>query len=149
MAGQLALVLMAILAGVTAPVQAGVNAQLRTFLGSALAASFVSFLVGTVALAAVLLLKREAVPFGPAFAQAPWWTWCGGFLGAFFVTVTIVAAPRLGAATTMALFVTGQMVASLIMDHFALVGYPENPATPMRMVGVVLLIAGVVLIRGF
>ena len=73
----------------------------------------------------------------------------GGLIGAFFVTVSIVAAPRLGAATMMALFVTGQMIAGLVMDHYAMMGYAHAPATPMRILGAVLLVAGVVLIRGF
>lgn len=149
MAAQLLLIVLAVAAGMTAPVQAAINAHLRTFLLSAYAASFVSFVVGTLGLALLLLLRREAVPLGAALAAAPWWAWSGGFIGAFFVTVSVVAAPRLGAATMMALFVTGQMIGGLIMDHYAMLGFPHAPATPMRIVGAVLLVAGVVLIRGF
>ncbi len=149
MTTQVLLIALSVAAGMTAPVQAAINAHLRTFLLSAYAASFISFVVGTLALAALLLARREAVPFATAFAAAPWWAWSGGIIGAFFVTVSIVAAPKLGAATMMALFVTGQMLAGLVMDHYALLGFPHVPATPMRIVGAVLLVAGVILIRGF
>lgn len=149
MAAQLALILLAVAAGMTAPVQAGINVHLRSYLHSAYAASFTSFVIGTLALAGLLLLRRETVPFGAAFAQAPWWVWSGGFIGAFFVTVSIVVAPRLGAATMMALFVTGQMIAGLVLDHYGLIGFQQNSATPLRILGAALLIAGVILIRGF
>lgn len=149
MAAQLALILLAVAAGMTAPVQAGINVHLRSYLHSAYAASFISFVVGTLALAALLMLRRETVPFGTAFAQAPWWVWSGGFIGAFFVTVSVVVAPRLGAATMMALFVAGQMIAGLVLDHYGLIGFQQNSATPLRILGAVLLIVGVILIRGF
>ena len=56
--------------------------------------------------------------------------------------------PRLGAATVLALVVLGQMVASLILDHFGLLGLAQHPVTPKRMLGAIFLIFGVVVIRG-
>ena len=82
---QLLLIVLSVGAGMTAPVQAAINANLRTFLFSAYAASFISFLVGTLGLALLLLVRREGVPFATAFAAAPWWAWSGGLIGAFFV----------------------------------------------------------------
>ena len=53
---------LALAAGVLLPVQAGLNAQLRSALGSPIAAAFISFLVGTAALAAVALVFRVSFP---------------------------------------------------------------------------------------
>ena len=71
----------------------------------------------------------------------------GGVLGAFVVLSALMAAPRLGAATTIALFIAGQLTASLAIDHFGLLGVPERPLDLTRIAGVVCLAAGVALIR--
>ena len=73
----------------------------------------------------------------------------GGLLGAFYVLGSVVAAPKLGAATLVAVILAGQAVASLLVDHFGWVGFDENPITPGRLLGIVLVAAGVALVRFF
>ena len=143
----LALLLLAVIAGSVLPVQAGINAQLRVTLANPLAATLVSFLVGTVALALVALAARVALPPAGALERAPWWHWTGGLLGAVYVAMMIVLAPRLGAATLIAAVVAGQMLASLVLDHYALVGFPAHPISLQRMLGAALVIGGVALVR--
>lgn len=140
-------VLTAVLVGLLLPVQAGVNAELRVTLGHPLTTAFVSFLVGTVALGILMVLAGAAVPNPRAMAQAPLYQWSGGLLGAIYIAAAVVLAPRLGAATLIASVVTGQMIASLVLDHFGLVGFAEHPIGPGRIVGALLVVAGVVLIR--
>ena len=86
---------LAFAAGVVLVVQVGVNATLRTGLGSPVAAALASFLVGSAALA-LLLLANGAWPARSQLLAAPAWAWAGGVLGAFYVVSTIVAraAPR-------------------------------------------------------
>ena len=69
-------------------------------------------------------------------------------MGAFYVLGSVVAAPKLGAATLVAVILAGQAVASLLVDHFGWVGFEENPVTPGRVLGIALLAAaGVALVR--
>jgi bacterial/archaeal transporter family-2 protein len=72
-----------------------------------------------------------------------------GLCGAFYVVGSVVAAPRLGAATLVALILAGQAVSSLFVDHFGWVGFDEQPVSLGRIAGVLLLAAGVVLVRSF
>jgi transporter family-2 protein len=139
--------LLAVLAGAMLPVQTGVNVQLRGLLGQPLAAALVSFLVGTLGLAAVVALLRVPVPVGTAWSRGVWWHWSGGLLGAAYIAGTVVLAPRLGAATLIAALVAGQMTASLIVDHFGWVGFAEHPISPLRLAGAALIVVGVVLVR--
>lgn len=141
------LVAAAALLGVLLPVQAGVNVQLRAGVGHPMVAATLSFAVGTLALLAVSLIMRPGVPAAAAVARLPWWAWTGGLLGALYIVSTIVLAPRLGAATLLAAIVAGQMLASLILDHFGMLGFPIQPVTPVRVAGVVLIVAGVVLLQ--
>jgi transporter family-2 protein len=139
--------LLALAAGVLLPVQAGLNAQLRSALGSPIAAALVSFLVGTAGLATIALLLRTPLPLGRAWTATSPWLWSGGLIGAVYVLAAIVLAPRLGAATLIAAVVAGQMITSLVLDHYGLVGFPVHSMTLVRLLGAGLVIAGVILIQ--
>ena len=138
-----------LVAGAMLPFQAGINAQLSQVVGSPIRAALVSFAVGTVALLAVTLVAFRGLPTGDTLQGAPWWVWVGGFLGAFYVAGSIIVAPKLGAVTLLALLLAGQAVASLVVDHFGWVGFEEQPVTLGRLAGLLLLAAGVFLIRIF
>jgi transporter family-2 protein len=60
-----------------------------------------------------------------------------------------VTAPRLGAATLIALVVAGQALASVVVDQFGMVGFKEHHATPGRIAGMALVVAEVTLVRVF
>ena len=137
------------LAGAMLPIQFGINAQLANWVDSPLRATLVSFAVGTLALAvAMLVAYRDWPPVG-RMSSAPWWVWVGGLLGAFYVLGSVVAAPRLGAATLVAVILAGQAFASLVVDHYGWVGFEENPITPGRLAGIALVAVGVALVRFF
>ena len=138
---------LALAAGVLLPVQAGLNAQLRSALGSPIAAAFISFLVGTAALAAATLVFRVSFPVGRAWAVTHPVQWSGGIIGALYVLAAVVLAPKLGAGTLVAAVVTGQMITSLLLDHYGLIGFPVHLLSPVRLIGAALIIAGVVLIQ--
>jgi bacterial/archaeal transporter family-2 protein len=135
----------ALLAGAMLPIQFGINAQLAQWVGGSLRAALVSFVVGAAGLLIVVLVAARGWP--DRAGDAPWWVWTGGLLGAFYVVGSIVTAPKLGAATLVALILAGQAIASLLVDHFGWVGFEENPITPLRVAGVLLLAAGVALVR--
>lgn len=141
------LILLAACIGVLLPMQAGMNAELRTAVGSPLGTAFVSFVVGTIALAVVAAAARSPVPDARTLGAVPAWQWLGGILGAVYITGAVILAPRLGAATMIAAVVAGQMVSSVALDHFGWMGFARHPATPARLLGAVLVIVGVRLIQ--
>ena len=139
--------LLAILAGALLPVQTGINLQLRGVLGQPIVAALVSFIVGTIGLALLVTAVRAPMPLGDAWARSVWWNWIGGLLGAVYIVAAIVLAPRLGAATLVAALVAGQMVASLLIDHFGWVGFAVHPVNPLRILGAALVVGGVMLVQ--
>ncbi len=141
--------LLAFAAGAVLPFQFGINAQLADWLGSPLRASFAAFVVGAVALLAITLAFARGWPGADRAAAAPWWVWLGGLLGAFYVFGSVVTAPRLGAVTLVAAVLAGQAAASVVIDHFGWVGFAEHHVSPGRLAGLVLLAAGVTLVRVF
>jgi transporter family-2 protein len=138
---------LAFVAGMMMPLQAGVNSTLALHSQGAIWASFISFLIGTLVLFAVVVGMRFDWPLLSDLKQAPWWAWTGGFMGALFVTTGVFLAPRIGAATMIALFVAGQLITSVILDHLGWATFPQLDITLGRMLGVVFLLVGVVLIR--
>lgn len=134
-------------AGVSFVIQQAVNADLRASIGSAAWAGFVSYLGGTLCMLVLALVLREAVPVVADLNRSNWWAWTGGFFGAVYIAISVFMVPRLAAAFFVALLVAGQMVASVAFDHFGLLGLSQHPIDVPRLIGAVLLVAGVVLIR--
>jgi transporter family-2 protein len=98
------------------------------------------------------MLAVAVVAPGPRFSLpsgggGSWMTWTGGLFGAIFIGIAVVMVPRLGAATTLALIVVGQMLASLTFDHLGVLGLPQHAASPVRLAGAACLIIGVALVR--
>jgi len=142
-------ILMALVAGISVPTQAGINAQLGLWTRSPVLAATISFAVGTLTLVIYSLATRIPLPALAGLGSHPWWIWIGGVLGAFFVTATIILVPKLGATTMVTTVLAGQMLASLLLDHFGLLGYPLHPVSLGRLAGVLLVCVGVWLIKAF
>jgi hypothetical protein len=79
-------------------------------------------------------------------AGVPWWAWGGGILGIVYGLAVVFLAQRMGAATLIATVVTGKLICSVVVDHFALVGFQPHRASPLRITGCALMIAGLTLI---
>ena len=139
------LLILGLAGGVAMASQAGINAQLRQYMHSPYQAAFFSFLVGTLILGVVVLLQTGSRPQLQELMAVPYWLWIGGLLGAFGVSVAIILAPRLGAVNLTIIIVCGQLIASLILDHFGWLGFEKHPINWQRIGGVMLVIAGLVL----
>ena len=131
------------LTGVATSYQPGINAKFAQFTPSKLHGGVVNFAVGLAAMLLVCAAVRTPLPEPARLAQAPWWSWTGGLLGAFWVTMSLVLVPRLGAANYISAVIAGQMVGSLVIDHFGHLGLAVREVTPGRVLGVVLIVAGV------
>lgn len=139
---------MAIVAGAMLAVQAGLNSGLGKMVKSPVYGALLSFFTGVIALLAYCLIS--GVKFGEVrnTLNMPWYYWMGGVLGAFYVFAIIVLAPRLGVALTIGLTVAGQMVFSLVVDHYGLLGIPQQAVSWTKILGIVFIIGGVALLRG-
>lgn len=125
-------------------IQHPLNGHLASSIGD-LPASVVNFLVGTAALAAVLLASGQA-PRLAAARHAPWYLLSGGIFGAVNATVALSLVDTIGAGALAAAGVTGQMLASLALDRAGLLGLTPHPVTPRRLAGALLLVLGMILV---
>ncbi|KWF08334.1 DMT family transporter [Burkholderia pseudomultivorans] len=139
--------ILTIVAGVSLMTQQVLNANLRGALNSAAWSGFASYALGLACMAVLALVLREPLPSSALAARIPWWAFSGGLFGAIFIALAIFTIPKLGAATFLVLVVTGQMLASMTIDHFGWFGLVQRPVDVSRLVGIALLIGGCVLIR--
>lgn len=124
--------------------QAPINSGLGKAVGT-LPAAAVSFMVGTVLLVSLVTVSGQLDNVTEA-ANVRWYYLLGGLLGAAYVTTVLLTVRTLGAGGVTAATVSGQLTASLVIDRVGLLGLDETPITLGRVIGVVLLIAGTVLV---
>lgn len=129
--------------GIAVAVQPSINGRLAQKVGT-FESSCISFAIGTLLLMAVVLVAGRGSLKG--ITGASWWELTGGCLGAFFVTMTIVAIPRIGTTASMAAVIGAQLVTGVLLDHFGLFGFRTIPLDGKRAIGVALLMAGTSLI---
>lgn len=132
-------------AGCLVGMQAPVNSRLGRSVGSVQAASF-SFLVGTALLLVIAAFVNGGLGSLGQVRSVPWWALVGGLLGAVYVTVALVAVRSLGASGLTAVVITGQLAISVAIDRFGLFGIAKQHIDASRIIGLVLLVAGVVLV---
>lgn len=140
------LMAVALLIGAGLSVQVGLNSQVRHYLGDPALAALANFLVGTVAILVYLVALRTTWPTASLLKSVPPVNWAGGLFGATYVAVSALLAPRLGSAPLLALLIGGQLLMSLLLDHFGWIGFAPHALNAWRVAGAVLLVAGVVLI---
>ena len=142
-------ILVALAIGLLLPLQVGINAELAQRVSSPITASFFSFVVGTIGLMICLWISRVPWPDWNTVTTFPVWLWLGGLIGAFAVFGGVISGPKIGLLSLVALVLTGQLVASLIMDHNGWLGLPVRELSLGRMLGSVLLLVAVILIHKY
>jgi bacterial/archaeal transporter family-2 protein len=132
-------------AGCLVGMQAPINSRLGKSIGSLQAASF-SFLVGTLALVSLTFVLHGGLGSFGRLGRVPWWALIGGLLGAVYVFVALQAVRTLGASGLTAVVIAGQLAISVAIDRFGLLGVAKQSIDVQRIVGLVLLVAGVALV---
>jgi bacterial/archaeal transporter family-2 protein len=133
------IILIVIIAGMAVGAQASIAGEMSPLVGGA-ATSFIVHLGGTI-LSGVLLVVRGDEQLHN-WRQLNWYMWAAGAVGVVLYLVFAYAIPRLGAATTLALLLIGQLFAAMLIDHFGLFGLPLRHIDGSRAMAAILLISG-------
>ncbi|HMR90732.1 MAG TPA: DMT family transporter [Chitinophagaceae bacterium] len=137
-----------LLIGALMPVQAILNTKLGRQTGGPLMGAMMSFIIGLFCLFILnLLINHQAVTQLKPGSTSPWWLWLGGLLGAVFVGYITWINPKQGVALTFALAVSGQIFASMVIDHYGLLGVAVRTITLEKIAGALLILTGLFLIK--
>ena len=133
--------------GAALTIQVAWNARLRLATGSPVLTTLISIMMTLITL--VLLWASGVTSRGtvPSFNSIPKWAWFGGVCAAYYLIASLIALPKLGAAAVFSLVIAGQLIAALVLDSTGAFGVPHIGLSPLRILGVVLLLAGVILIQ--
>jgi bacterial/archaeal transporter family-2 protein len=142
------LMFLTLIIGALMPIQAILNTRLGRQIGGPLMGSLMSFLVGIIFLFVLnLSLNYSSVVQLKPSSTSPWYIWLGGLLGAIFVGYITWVNQKQGMALTFGLAVSGQILISLLIDHYGLLGSAIRTITLEKIIGAGLIIAGLVLIK--
>jgi bacterial/archaeal transporter family-2 protein len=138
-------VIITAISGCLVAMQAPINSHLGKTIGTFAAAS-VSFMIGTTVLVAITLTVGGGFGEIGEIRHLNWYWLTGGLLGAAYVTTVLVTVRDLGAGGVTAATIAGQLSMSVVLDRAGVLGLPEKAVTVPRVLGVLLLAAGVYLI---
>jgi transporter family-2 protein len=142
--------LLAVLAGAALPIQASINAEFAARGATPLWAAGISAALTALTLAVIAsLFLRMPAPSPALFTKIPPWLWCGGFLGVIVLGVMSSVPQRIGAATMIVCFIAGQVICSMVLDHFGALGLPQQSVSAGRLMGAAMIVGGVTLVRIF
>jgi len=117
------------------------NSMVSGHIGSPIAANITFF---AIALVTSILLFVIGGQFEPIFKlKVPPYLFISGFLSAFIILGMTFLIPILGPRKTFILTISGQVLMAMIVGHFGVFNLPKNPITAQKIIGAVLLIAGV------
>jgi len=140
-------VLFALCAGGLLPIQGAINAHLGKNLNHPLQATFISFFGALIAIVFFLIIFRPEIPSISALKSTPAINYTGGIYGVVFVTAVLMLTPKIGIANTLVAAVVGQLIVSVTLDHFGLLGLVKHPASLTRILGCVGLIVSLLLVQ--
>lgn len=140
------LILLTIAGGAFGAVQARCASRLNEELSSPMTSAVLMQIVGLLTLLLVSPLFGPGLPSRAQLAQVPWWAWGGGAVGCFYILSAVLASGRLGSAVFNGVLISSTLLASLLLDHFGLLGYEARPATLSRVLGGALMVLGIGLV---
>lgn len=139
-----------LLAGIANAIQPGQNGTLaKSFSQPLTAGLFVGVMVALSVLVFGLAFRRLDWPSYVEMGRVPWWAWFGGVLGGVVVATQLLIATQIGAGPFFGLLVTAGVITSVVLDHFGWVGFDVHPASLWRILGALLMVAGVALVAMF
>jgi transporter family-2 protein len=137
---------LALITGGLIPIQAATNAEFSRSIGNPFITGLMVFIVGLIGMIFFLLMTRTAFPMRQQLVSAPLYGYLGGIIVATYVVMITVLVPKIGVGTAIGLIVTGQIICAVAIDHFGLFNVAVRTISHTRVVGMMLMIAGVYLV---
>lgn len=149
MSNQILFVILALGAGIMIPFQSAMNAQLGKALQSPYYSALTVFVIAVVGLLIYIAVSRYSIPSTQQFGAAPVWSYLGGILGGAYVLLIVICAPNLGIGNVTVMILLGQILAATVIDQFGLLNAAAHSISWQRAIGLLLMIAGVYLVKKF
>jgi bacterial/archaeal transporter family-2 protein len=137
-------IVLIILIGLAGGVAVGLQSPLASLLSQRLGvfeSIFIVHLGGALA-ALIPLLVFSGGKLGQ-WRSVPWYALAAGVFGLVVIGAISYMIPRIGVAGSIITIVAGQLLVGTILDHFGLLGAAEKPLVATRVIGLMVVLAGV------
>ena len=141
------LISIAIVIGSLLPVQGAFLSKLGPLLNHPIQATLASYIGGMFACMVILAATKTSYPSIQQLSVIDWHLYTAGFLGAIFVSGMLYLMPVVGVANMLAAAIVGQLISSVLIDHFGLFGGLQISVSPSRIFGMSLLFIGLYFIQ--
>lgn len=139
-----------VIAGMLSATQIAVNGYLGKVVESPIKASAISFAIGIIFLGVVCIAtSRKRHVAEESQEKHPWWIWFGGILGGLYILANVTLSGQIGTGMTVIVLLIGATAGGLLVDHFGLFGSEKKPINAMKVLGVLVMIAGAAAIKLF
>lgn len=137
-------ILTAIVSGAAMSLQGVINTRLSDKIGLMESNAFVQGTAFALSLIAVLLFGKGNFAL---IKSAPPVYLFGGALGLVITLTVMVSVGNLNPTTAISIILISQLLVAALIDAFGILGSERIAFTPIKILGVLLMIAGVVLIK--
>lgn len=136
--------ILAVLAGSALSFESAIYGQLGETIGQ-LETSFYNFFMGTLLLGLLMLFFGKG-KLSYTF-EAPKWSLLGGVLGVVYLTAIVISVPFVGVGITMVTVIIGQLIMSMVIEHFGWLGTMQTRINKEKIFAVISMIIALILIN--
>jgi len=136
--------ILALLAGAALSFEGAIYAELGKTIGQ-IETSFYNFLMGSIIMGLLwLFFGKGRISYA---LEAPKWSLLGGVLGVVYLTSIVVSVPFVGVGISMVAVIIGQLVMSMVIEHFGWLGSKKNKINKEKLFAVISMIIALILIN--
>ena len=144
------LYVLVLLSGISNAVEPGQNAALSKGLNQPWLAAIITLMLNALIFLAIGLFRHEiGIPSVEKMSSVPWWAWFGGATSSLIIASQLFVSEKIGAGRFVGIVVSSGIITSIVLDHFALVGFERHSAGLGRILGALLMVAGITLVSIF
>lgn len=128
-----------VLTGVILAIMVSLNGGVSSASGNYTSSVIIHF-VGLIGIIAVLFITKSKLK---NLKGIPFYSFTGGLIGILTVLFTNTSFASLGVSLTVSLALLGQLVTSIIVDHFGYFNLPVNKFNKKKILGFIIIIIGI------
>lgn len=136
--------LLALFAGAALSFEGAIYGELGKTIGQ-LETSFYNFLMGSIIMGLLwIFFGKGKLSYA---VEAPKWSLLGGVLGVIYLTSIVISVPFVGVGVTMVAVIIGQLVMSMVIEHFGWLGSKKTRINKEKIMAVISMIIALILVN--
>lgn len=120
--------------------------QSARILGAPVLGNVPFFAIAFLSSVVLVFVTGHKLPTMAKLAEVPAWLFIAGVVSALMIFGSSYLVPRIGTGALFVLLVAGQIIIGAVINHYGLLGVPEQSISTVKFSGMVLVLAGAVLV---